>query len=532
MECKFHKTSRGITCKKEQKGAGKGMNLLHSDITKNLDHIKQEFGNSPDIKFCKIEIGISLKITVVVMYIDGLVNKGAMDDWILQSLKDDLDETKIHDVCELYNRIKQDVLVVGELQSISRWDELCLSMLSGDTIILMDDWPEALSVNTRGGETRSITEPTSQVTIRGPKDCFTESIATNISLVRRRIKSSKLWLEITKVGSVTQTDIGILYIKDIASDKLVREIKQRLNSIEIDAILESGYIEELIQDETFTLFPTIYSTERPDSVVGNLLEGRVAILVDGTPFVLLSPTVFFQFFQSPEDYYQGFVISTFLRFLRFFSFLVCLLGTPVYIAALSFHQEMIPTSLLLSLAAQRDGAPFPLLIEALLMEVSFEVIREAGLRMPRALGQAVSIVGALILGQAAVQAGIISASMVIIVAASGIASFTIPSFSLATTRILRFPFMIVAGILGFYGVMLGTIMIIGHMSSLRSFGIPYLAPFAPWVSSDQKDTLFRFPLWSFFTRPRLISRQNRTRMARDLQSSPSQNMSKEDMDEK
>ena len=230
--------------------------------------------------------------------------------------------------------------------------------------------------------------------IRGPKDSFSESIGTNISLVRRRIKSPNLWLENMKIGNVTQTDVAIMYIKGIVSDSIVEELKQRLHAIEIDSILESCYIEELIQDQTFTPFPTVYNTERPDVVAGNLLEGRIAIYVDGTPFVLIVPTVFAQYFQSAEDYYHRFDIGIFVRLLRYIGFFISLLGPSIYVAAITFHQEMIPTTLLNSLAAQREGIPFPAFVEALLMEGSFEVLREAGVRMPRAVGQAVSIVGA------------------------------------------------------------------------------------------------------------------------------------------
>ncbi len=252
-----------------------------------------------------------------------------------------------------------------------------------------------------------------------------------------------------------------------------------------------------------------------------MLEGRVAILVDGSPFVLIAPTVFMQFFQSPSDYTHRFDIGNFLRILRYIAFFISLIAPSVYIAAITFHQEMIPTTLLISLAASREGVPFPAFIEALLMETSFEVLREAGIRMPRAVGQAVSIVGALVLGQAAVQAGIVSPAMVIIVAITGIASLSTPSYDMAiSARILRFVLMILAASFGFYGITLGLIIMIAHLNSLRSFGIPYLAPFSPFIPADQKDALFRFPLWSLLTRPRLISQKNNRRAGRYQQPSP------------
>jgi spore germination protein KA len=265
----------------------------------------------------------------------------------------------------------------------------------------------------------------------------------------------------------------------------------------------------MIQDETFTPFPTIYNTERPDAACAALLEGRIVIMVDGTPFVLIAPAVFVQFFQSSEDYYQRADISTSLRFLRFFSFFLALLTPSVYIAVTTFHQEMIPTDLLISLAAQREGVPFPAVVEAIVMEITFEILREAGVRMPRAVGSAISIVGALVLGQSAVEAGIVSASMVIIVSLTAISSFVCPSFNMAISiRLLRFLFMIAAATFGLFGISIGIIIMVAHLASLRSFGVPYLSPMAPFIPAVQKDVLVRAPIWAMFTRPRFISQSD------------------------
>lgn len=316
-------------------------------------------------------------------------------------------------------------------------------------------------------------------------------------------------LEMKQIGTVTQTDVGIMYIKGIANDEIIKEVHTRLDRINIDGILETGYIEELIQDKFLTPFPTLFNTERPDVVAADLLEGRIAIFVDGSPFVLTVPVLFIQFFQAAEDYYQRADIAFLLRVLRFVSFFIALLLPSLYIAITTFHQEMLPTQLLISLASQREGIPFPAFVEALVMEVTFEILREAGVRMPRAIGQAVSIVGALVIGQAAVEAGIISAAMVIVVALTAIASFVFPAFSMAiSVRILRFAFMMVAATFGLYGITVGLIALVLHLSSIRSFGVPYMSPFAPFVTADQKDANFRFPHWGLFSRPRFISQQN------------------------
>jgi spore germination protein KA len=301
-----------------------------------------------------------------------------------------------------------------------------------------------------------------------------------------------------------------MYIHGIAHDQIIEEIRQRLHKIDIDSVLESGYIQQLIEDQTLTTFPTIYDTERPDIVAGNLLEGRIAIFVDGTPFVLIAPAVFIQFFQSAEDYYVRFDISTSIRFLRVVMFIISLIAPATYVAVTTFHQEMVPTQLIVAIAAQRESVPFPAFVEALLMEVTFEILREAGIRLPKAIGSAVSIVGALVIGQAAVQASIVSPAMVIIVSITAIANFATPSFAMAISiRLMRFLFMICAAVFGFYGIILALLMMVVHLCSLRSFGIPYMAPLAPFIPSNNEDTVVRLPWWNLRKRPRLISANSR-----------------------
>ncbi|MNI28282.1 Spore germination protein A1 [compost metagenome] len=303
-----------------------------------------------------------------------------------------------------------------------------------------------------------------------------------------------------------------MYIQNIASDTIVNEVRLRLDQIDIDSILESGYIEEFIQDRTLTAFATVFNSERPDAIAAGLLEGRVAILVDGTPFVLLVPALFVHFFQSSEDYYQRSDIATLLRLLRYISFFIAMFAPSFYIAISTFHQEMLPTNLLINLAAQREGIPFPAFIEALLMEITYEILREAGVRMPRTVGQAVSIVGTLVIGQSAVQAGIISAVMVIIVSITAISSYVIPASSMSiTVRMLRFVFMVLAASFGVYGIMIGVIGLILHLCKLHSFSFPYMSAFAPLNIKDQKDTLFRFPWPKMLTRPNFINIKNKYR---------------------
>jgi spore germination protein KA len=387
---------------------------LSQELKMNIDRIKSELGNSKDIIIREFQIGG--KIEAAIAYTDGLSDQTMISSSIMKSLLNLQDQAVIQDMDRGIDQIvqiaKAQLLTFGEVKDISDWQKLFSALLSGDSILLFNGCNKAISAATKGGETRGVTETSTQSVVRGPKEAFSESIRTNTSLIRRKIKSSKLWLEERTIGEITQTDVDIMYIKGIANDDIVQEVRNRLDRIQIDGILESGNIEDLIQDEVWTFFPTVFNSERPDVIAAGLLEGRVAILIDGTPFVLLVPVEFVSFLQSAEDYYQRFDIGTFLRILRFGSFFIALLLPSLYVAIATFHQEIIPTSLLLQLAAQREGIPFPPIVEAFLMEIVFEVLREAGIRMPNAVGKTISIVGALVIGQSAVEAGIVSPAMV------------------------------------------------------------------------------------------------------------------------
>jgi spore germination protein KA len=486
---------------------------ISSDLKYNLDHVKKTLGNSSDIVLREFQAGIKGEIKLGIIYTDGLSNTDTIQDFILETLMNkirnlDLDSNVVNS-SNWFDVIKSHSLPVGDMKEISDFQKLFFYVLSGDTLLLIDGFPKGIVISSRGWADRGVQEPSSQTVVRGPKDGFSETLRTNTALIRRRIKDPNLWLETKQIGKKTQTDIAIMYLKGVVNDKTVTEVQSRLNRINIDAILESGYIEELIQDATFTPFPTVFNTERPDTVAAAILEGRIAILVDGTPFVLIVPALMVHFFQSSEDYYQRADIATLIRLLRYFAFFLALLTPSAYIAVTTFHQEMLPTPLLISLSAQREGVPFPAIVEALIMELTFEILREAGVRMPRAVGSAISIVGALVIGQAAVEAGIVTATMVIVVSLTAISSFVAPAFNLAiAVRMLRFPMMLLAATFGLFGIILGLIVMVLHLSNLRSFGIPYLAPNAPFILQDQKDNLIRLPHWSLVSRPRLISQKD------------------------
>ncbi|MFC4402214.1 spore germination protein [Gracilibacillus xinjiangensis] len=489
---------------------------LSNELEDNKKEIYRLLGNSSDLVTREFQLGKIKPINARILFLDGLIDKEFIQNYLLNPLINDLRETKsdenVPDVRELYQYIKDFTITTAELTEIKNFKDLLEHLLAGDTILLIDGIAKGFAVGARGAKERGVEEPTTQKVVRGPKDSFTETISVNIALIRKRIKDPNLWLESFAYGRKTKTKVTIAYIHGIVNPRIVDEVKARLAKIDIDGILESGYIEELIEDETYTPFPTMFNTERPDAISAGLLEGKVAILVDGTPFVLLVPALFVDFFQASEDYYQRSDISSLIRLLRYIAFFLALLTPSIYIALTTFHQEMIPTTLLVSIAAQREGIPFPAFVEALLMEITFELLREAGLRLPTPIGSAISIVGALVLGQAAVDAGIVSATMVIVVSLTAISSFIFPSYSLAiSVRMLRFPFMVMAATFGMFGIFIGLIILTLHLTSLRSFGIPYLSPFAPFIAEDQRDAVFRAPRWAQKKRPRLINQRNTKR---------------------
>ncbi|MBE1444992.1 spore germination protein KA [Paenibacillus sp. OAS669] len=486
--------------------------LLSPELAVNQDVITSLYEDCTDIILHPFKIGEATDALLV--YIDNLSDTDLLDQQVLSPLMQ-ASPTGITRA-ELKNRIQ-----VSASQEITTYDDAIKSISRGDPVLFIDKMNIAMSLGLGKWEKRSIEEPIAESVVRGPRLGFTETLGVNTSMLRRSIRSPSLKMKSLTVGRYSQTEVIVTYIKGIADPALIEEVCQRLHRIDIDGILDSAYIEELITDNPYTPFPTMLSTERPDVVSANLLEGRVGIIVDGSPFVLLAPVTMFSLLQSPEDYYQTYWAGSMIRWLRYLFFLVALTIPSAYVAILTYHQEMIPTTLLLSVAKSREEIPFPALVEALLMEVTFEALREAGLRLPKQVGAAVSIVGALVIGQAAISAGLVSSPMVMVVAFTGVASFTFPRYTLGVTvRLLRFPLMFLAGFLGLLGLMLGIITIVIHLCTLRSFGVTYLSTVAPLKRRALKDVLFRNPLWTRDMRPHLSEYYNERRQSPHLKPRP------------
>ncbi len=462
--------------------------ILSSELIRNIGLIRDQMGNSADFIIRDIQIAHSHPAALI--YLDGMVDTQALQSDVIGPLLDCVLQPPI-----TFNWLSQNVIKASEITISSKLQAGLSAILSGSVLLIADQLSEGLIIALPGWDERNIDSSSTQPAVRGPQHAFIESLRTNTTLVRRKVKDTRVRIDTIQVGQLTKTDVALMYVSGLVDDQLVERLTKQLQAITADRVLEGEYLEELLlANKMRTIFPLLYNTDRPDVIAAAIIEGRIGLFIDGTPFVLVAPSFFVDFLQAAEDYYQSYIYSSMIRLLRYVSLYICMLAPAIYIALTTYHQDMLPTQLLLSLAAQREGVPFPAFVEALMMEITFEILREAGLRMPRTIGQAVSIVGTIVIGQAAVEAGIVSAVMVIVVAITAISSFVIPSYSMSIAiRILRFLFMSLAAIIGFYGITIGMFMLMIHLCHLQPLGISYMSPAAPYNKKEKRDTLFRFP---------------------------------------
>lgn len=473
-------------------------------LNKNFTYMKAQFGENYDIIYRSFRVGKQIHYQAFLMAVDGMVEKTTINLNIIKPLMQmDLVDSG-HD---LMGYLKDSVISVIDIKEEEDMTRVVNQVVNGKVALFIEGEQKALLIGVQAWEMRGIEEPVTETVVRGPRDGFIENLQTNLSLVRRRIHHPHLRMEPMTIGTSTQTKVVVSYIKDIANEEIVKEVKRRLEEIQVDAILETGFIEEYIEDAPFSFFPTVSNTEKPDIVAARLLEGRVAIFVDGTPEVLTVPNLLISAFQIAEDYYSRPFYVSFIRIIRILAFLSSIILPGLYIASQNFHTELIPTPLLITMAEAREGVPFPLPFEVLFLNLMFEWLKESGVRMPRPIGQAVSIVGALILGESAVAAGLVGAPTVIVIAMVGITSFLVPALS-DTISLLRLLFILIASVFGLYGIILLGIVIIAHLASLRSFGIPYSAPMFPITFKDWKDAMVRLPLWMLVSRPKVLRPAN------------------------
>ncbi|MFD1673744.1 spore germination protein [Alicyclobacillus fodiniaquatilis] len=483
---------------------------IYTDLTEVERSLRKHFDMCSDVSFRTIETP-QRNAKFLLVFVNGMVDTKTLDDELLKPLIFSYSPHSRDRIYSLKEIVEKELVPVAQVKTVRTVDEAIEHILKSSVAVFLDGESVALTVDMSAGKERAIEEPKTEGNIRGPRDGFNENLQTNTVLIRQRISSPKLKVESRKVGEITNTNIVIVYIMGLVNESILKEVRRRLDGIKIDGVLESGYIEEFIEDTSFSPFPQVQNTERPDVVAAALLEGKIAIVSDGTPFVLIVPMTFWSALQAADDHYERFLYTTAIRWIRLALLIISLTFPSFYVAATTFHPEMVPYRLILSIAKAREIIPFPVVLEVFVMECMFEGLREAGVRLPKEIGSAVSIVGSLVIGQAAVEASILSAPVVIVVASTGIASFAIPRYNFGTSiRLLRFGVLFMAGWLGFFGIAVALIAILSHMVTLRSFGIPYMSPTAPISVSNLKDTVIRAPWWNMKFRPALIS-NNRQR---------------------
>lgn len=479
--------------------------IVFSSINENLNYIKNRLNQTVDFKTQQI-----INSDVLIAYIETMVDKKSIQQKIIEPLFQQL--LKNNDLTESIQNI-----IHFDMKEVSILSAAIDNLINGSTLLLMDVSPFILSIETQNTEKRAITEPTSEKVIRGPHDGFIEDLNTNINLIRKQIRNPNLTVRNFTLGTEIKTKVSLIYIEDLASSDLLDEIARRIKAISKDYAVPSCYLEEYIQDSKLSPFPQILNTERPDRVVGNLSEGRAILMEENNPNALILPVTFFAFYQSPDDYNSRWGVGSFFRLLRILSFFIAVGLPALYIAVISFHFEVLPDELLTPIKSSIQGIPYPPIIEALIMELTIELIREAGIRLPTTISQTIGIVGGLVIGDAVVKVGLISNTMIIVVALTAIASFVVPSSEMSNSvRLLRFPFMVAAATGGFIGMAFTFMILLTHLCKLESFGTPYFAPLAPFHLKGLKDSIMRAPVWQLAkeqsnTQPKELEQQSYTK---------------------
>ncbi len=469
----------------------------------NMMYVRELFKNAADVVFREFNIG-NLKGGLV--YIDGMADKTLLNDFLLEPLMDNGGENITPD------QLMDKIIAISDMKKVTKLADGINAVLAGESLVFIDDLGAALTIANRSWPNRGIGEPSGETVIRGSREGFTETIRFNTALVRRRIRDTRLKVEPSQAGVRSKTDMAIMYIDDIVNKEILDELKTRLKDVNIDAIFDSGYIEQFIEDDKMTPFPQIQSTERPDVVAAALYEGRIAIFVDNSPFALIVPAVLANFFQSPDDYYNRWLSGSVVRIIRLFAIVLSLILPAAYVAMTSFHTGLIPTKLAYAIAASREGVPFAAYVEALLMEAALAFLIEAIIKLPKPVGSTIGIVGGLIIGQSAVSAGLVSPIMVIVLGLTAITTFLIPNYTVTTAfSYFRVMLILLSSFLGLYGIMLGLIFLLIHLTRIESFGIPYLAPAVNTIMKDLKDLYVRMPLKDFKERPEFLEPNDKVR---------------------
>ena len=485
------------------------------DLDENIGYIEGRFEGCADAVMRRLLVGDE-RLGIFVVYMDSMYDRDFVDGVLLKNLLFDVSQLpKSHAGQVIFNKY----LATADVKETNQMEDLINEVLKGNTAILVDGMANGIIVSSKDLPGRGVNEAETEVSVRGSKESFTESFRVNTVLIRRRIRDTRLKSKQMTVGGRSKTDVALMYMEDLVRPIILEEVLKRLESFEIDAVLDSSYLESLTEEEWYSPFPQYQSTERPDKAASALLEGRLVLVVDNSPMVLLLPATFSCFFQASDDYYDRWDAANFVRILRYAAAFAAVLLPGIYIALAGFHPEALPLSFALSFAASREGVPFTLPVEVIVMELAFELLREAGIRLPGPMGSTLGIVGGLIIGQAAVDAHIVSPVVVILVALTALSAFTIPNELFASAfRMIKFYFIVAASVGGFVGLTAAFLTVLVHLSGLKSFGVPYMMPFvSAEMAPDSKwqDSIGRMPLGKMYERPYFTRAGHRRRLRRE-----------------
>ena len=469
---------------------------LTESIDDNLEFFRALFTKDAVLRIRELKMRPN-ELRAALLYMDSMVNTDVLNESVIRPML--LCDNKNLMKCPI-EVLQNEVLFACELETTNDIGSMLKAVLYGDTVLLLDTEKTAVIIGSKGWRTRGVSEPGDERVLQGPREGFDEALMLNAGMLRRKLPTPDLCMESMSIGRKTDTKIFICYLESLVNQNTLTELKRRLQAIDIDGILDSNYINELIKPHRLSLFKTIGSTERPDIVAARLLEGRIAVMVDGTPVVLTLPYLFCENFQSDDDYYLNFYVAGIGRTLRYISFFLSVLVPAFYLALTTYHPQLLPTSFVITISAARGGIPFSSFLECILLIMVFEVLKETGIRMQQSVGHALSIVGGLVVGQAAVEAKIVSAPMLIIVALSGICGLVVPRLK-GVCFFWRLILVLCATVLGLYGVFAGTVLFMSSVFSLESFGVDYTSTAARFSAQSMKDTFIRAPWWRMITRP-------------------------------
>lgn len=477
------------------------------------ERFRKDLSGNADVIMRELFIGGNENIDALLVYLMGNIDKKLLNDCVIKPLMtcNSLEDATLNGE-KLKEHLVKKCLQTGSVSYEIDYEAAVQNIYAGKGLLLVNGIEGFLILTIGGGQERQISEPETEKRIRGTREGFIEDIWVNIGMIRKFVKDPKLRIEMTKVGDRTKTDVAIVYIDGVADPKIVEEVRTRISKIKIDAILSSGYIEQYIEDNPWSVFPQLQGTEKPDKAIANMLAGRILIIADRSPYVFTAPAIFIEFFQATEDYNERPWVGIFARIIRLFAFITAVMGTSVYIALTTFHPELIPSNLIISFARMRKKVPFPPIVEVLIMEFIVEVLREAGIRLPTSVAGTLGLVGGIILGDAAIRSNLVSPVMVVVIAITTVCNFVLPNYSMTLVmRLLRLFLILLAVSFGGYGISLGLLVILTHLARLESFSVPYMSPYAPFRYRDMKDAFLRFPLWKLTKRPLSIPHEDDTR---------------------